>query len=79
MCRFAILFFKLILSCTLAGICITAPSLAVGENWPGWRGPRGDGTSLEKGVPTEWNGITGKNIIWKTSVPGRGYASPIVW
>ncbi|MBN2294657.1 MAG: PQQ-binding-like beta-propeller repeat protein [Pirellulales bacterium] len=49
------------------------------ENWPGWRGPRGDGTSLEKGIPTQWDGPTGKNIAWKTPIPGAGHASPIVW
>ena len=47
------------------------------ENWPGWRGPRGDGTSLEKDVPQHWSG-TG-NVIWKTPLPGKGHASPIVW
>jgi len=47
------------------------------ENWPGWRGPRGDGTSLEKNVPTEWSAT--KNILWKTPIPGKGHASPIVW
>jgi hypothetical protein len=26
-----------------------------GENWPGWRGPRGDGTSAESNVPVRWN------------------------
>jgi outer membrane protein assembly factor BamB len=49
------------------------------ENWPGWRGPRGDGTSLETGVPTKWNGTTGDNIAWKTEIPGSGHSSPIVW
>lgn len=49
------------------------------ENWPGWRGPRGDGTSLEKYIPTEWDGETGKNIAWKTPLPGDGYASPVIW
>lgn len=49
----------------------------VAEEWPGWRGPRGDGTSLEKGVPTEWS--TTKNIAWKASIPGVGHSSPIVW
>src|SRR5205814_930427 len=43
----------------------------------GWRGPRGDGTSLEKNVPTTWS-VT-KNILWKTELPGQGHASPIVW
>ncbi len=47
------------------------------ENWPGWRGPRGDGTSLEKNIPTEWSDI--KNIAWKTLIPGKSHASPIVW
>ncbi len=51
---------------------------AAAEEWPGWRGPRGDGSSLETGVPVRWNGETGENIVWKTPVPGLGHASPIV-
>lgn len=52
---------------------------AQAENWPGWRGPRGDGTSLEENVPTHWDAKTGKNIVWSVDVPGEGHASPIVW
>lgn len=52
---------------------------AAGENWPGWRGPRGDGTSLETNVPTKWNATTGENIAWKVPVPGTGHAQPIIW
>jgi outer membrane protein assembly factor BamB len=48
-----------------------------GEDWPGWRGPRGDGTSLETKVPLHWNATS--NIVWKTELPGIGHASPIVW
>ena len=47
------------------------------ENWPGWRGPRGDGTSLEKNLPLTWS--ESKNIHWKTALPGKGHSSPIVW
>jgi outer membrane protein assembly factor BamB len=47
------------------------------ENWPGWRGPRGDGTSFETSVPVYWS--TTSNIIWQTEIPGAGHASPIVW
>jgi outer membrane protein assembly factor BamB len=47
------------------------------SNWPQWRGPDGDGVSSEKKAPTEWN--TTKNFKWKTSIPGRGHSSPIVW
>ena len=49
------------------------------ENWPGWRGPRGDGSSVEENVPTRWNGKTGENILWKAELPGWGHGSPIVW
>jgi outer membrane protein assembly factor BamB len=52
-------------------------ALAAAENWPGWRGPRGDGTSREKNVPTRWSAT--ENIAWKTELPGWGHASPIVW
>src|SRR5436190_15716877 len=47
------------------------------ENWPGWRGPRGDGTSLEQGIPIRWSGT--ENVAWKVAVAHQGHASPIVW
>lgn len=65
------------------GLAVMAVVLAAGkalaENWPGWRGPRGDGTSLETGVPVRWNGLTGEQIAWKAAIPGTGHSSPIVW
>lgn len=47
------------------------------ENWPCWRGPRGDGSSLEANVPIRWSPES--NIVWKVEVAGVGHASPIVW
>lgn len=55
------------------------PGPAEGENWPAWRGPRGDGSSLEKRLPVHWNGPRSENIAWKVEIPGTGHASPIVW
>ena len=52
-------------------------SLVLSDNWPQWRGPRGQGVSEEKNLPVEWSPT--KNIKWKTPVPGRGHSSPIVW
>lgn len=49
----------------------------VGPGWPQWRGPSGQGISVEKNLPVEWS--TTKNIKWKTAIPGRGHSSPIVW
>ena len=47
-------------------------------NWHHWRGPNFDGTS-NANPPTEWDAASGKNIAWKTPIPGRGSATPIVW
>ncbi len=47
------------------------------ENWPCWRGPRGDGSSNEKNVPVYWN--ANSNIVWQTELQGAGHASPIVF
>ncbi len=49
---------------------------ACAEPWPGWRGPRGDGTSIEQNVPVNWDPT---NAVWQTEIPGVGHASPIVW
>ena len=52
---------------------------AAAENWPGWRGPRGDGTSRERDIPVHWDGPSLENVAWRVPVPGRSHASPIVW
>ena len=49
------------------------------ENWPCWRGPRGDGSVVDVNAPVSWNGETGENITWKIPVPGSGHSSPIIW
>ena len=53
-------------------------NFAAAEDWPQWRGPRGDGSSVETEVPTIWDGESGENIIWKTAIPGAGYSSPVL-
>jgi len=47
------------------------------ENWPQWRGPHGDGTSAEKGLPVEWT--KEKNVAWRLALPGPAGATPVVW
>ncbi len=47
------------------------------EDWPQWRGPRGDGTSHELFAPTQWSDT--ENVRWKTPIPGKGHSSPVVW
>ena len=66
-----------LLNFILLFLIINAISFAQAQNWPGWRGPNGDGTSMETNLPTQWDSIT--NILWKSPVPGIGNSSPIVW
>src|SRR5258708_6226525 len=68
-----------LVACTLLGTLFVFHASARAENWPAWRGPRGDGTSSEENVPTEWDGTSGKNIAWKVPIPGEGHSSPIVY
>lgn len=60
---------------TLSLFLALSPSLLLAENWPQWRGPRLDGTSLDTGFPISAEG----NVTWKAELPGSGHASPIVW
>jgi outer membrane protein assembly factor BamB len=61
---------------TTLAVLLTFTHCALAENWPAWRGPRGDGTSTEKNVPVKWSGT--ENVLWKTPL-AVGHASPIVW
>jgi outer membrane protein assembly factor BamB len=65
------------LSFVLLLLIINTLSVTQAQNWPCWRGPNGDGTSMETNLPTRWDSIT--NVVWKTAVPGKGYSSPIIW
>jgi outer membrane protein assembly factor BamB len=56
---------------------LSLAAAAFAENWPCWRGPRLDGTSIERNVPTHWS--SSSNVAWSTPLPGIGHASPIVW
>jgi hypothetical protein len=58
------------------GLVSSSISAVQAEAWPCWRGPRGDGTCLEDGIPIKWDPA---GALWKTELPGQGHASPIVW
>jgi hypothetical protein len=63
-----------IFAAALAGCSLVS---ALGENWPQFRGPRGDGTSTEKNPPMRWSAT--ENVAWKTALPPEGHSSPVVW
>src|SRR5205823_7181166 len=44
------------------------PSAA--RNWPSFRGPHASGVADGQHPPATWDVAKGKNVIWKTPVPG---------
>lgn len=50
-------------------------------SWPGRYGPTHDGHVPAKesiGLPTEWDEESGKNILWKTTLPEQGNSTPVI-
>src|SRR5690349_15181917 len=50
---------------------------AFAGNWPGWRGPQGNGVAPETNLPLKWSDK--ENVRWRVALPGPGNSSPIVW
>jgi len=48
------------------------------QNWPSFRGPNGSGVG-NGDPPVKWDVESGKNVKWKTAVPGLAHSSPIIW
>ena len=65
----------LVVSTVLTVVCASVTA-AHAQNWPGWRGPTGDGVSAES-VPVEWD--TEKNVSWKVPMPTWSGSTPVIW
>lgn len=53
----------------LAGTCF-------GEDWSGFRGPRGNSVVDSVSLPSQWGDDS--NVRWKVKIPGRGWSQPVV-
>jgi len=67
---------KFLIWCCVTTILSPGVYLQAG-NWPGWRGPDGQGTVPEKELPLRWSGT--ENVRWKVPLPDRGNSTPAVW
>src|SRR5262245_23452791 len=56
---------------------LSCVSLTRADDWPGWRGPTGQGLSEEKGLPLKWDRTT--NVRWKVPLPAPGNSTPVIW
>lgn len=55
--------------------------VAAHADWPEFRGPSGNGHvatpgAQPVGLPLEWSET--KNIVWKTAIPEKGWATPVI-
>jgi outer membrane protein assembly factor BamB len=55
-------------------LLLLTPALA--GDWPQFRGPTGQGSSDERGLPLTWS--ESKNVKWKVAIPGKGWSSPVI-
>ncbi|HYP53213.1 MAG TPA: PQQ-binding-like beta-propeller repeat protein, partial [Pyrinomonadaceae bacterium] len=62
---------------TAALLSVLSATTSRAEDWPQYRGPRGQGVSAERGLPVKWG--AGSGVQWKTPLPGPGHSSPVVW
>src|SRR4051794_27187484 len=60
-----------------AALLLLSSPLRADENWPQFRGPRGDGHSDSTGLPVKFG--EGDHVKWKTSVHGKAWSCPVIW
>ena len=63
----------LVVGCLLGGVSVGTAQ----TNWPQFRGESAGVVADDPTLPESWGPET--NIAWQVDVPGRGWASPIVW
>ena len=57
----------------------TIPRATGPRNWPSFRGDASAGNGDGQRAIADWDAASGKNIKWKTPIPGVATSSPIVW
>src|SRR5262249_12303813 len=62
---------------TQADFALTAKGTA--QHWPMFRGPQASGVADGQGAIVEWDAKSGKNVRWKTTIPGVANSSPVIW
>ena len=54
-----------------------AATLVGNDNFPAFRGNAG--ITSKQNIPSNWDGPSGKNVLWKTKIPLSGHSSPVIW
>ncbi|MCZ6597078.1 MAG: PQQ-binding-like beta-propeller repeat protein, partial [Planctomycetota bacterium] len=65
-------------------LVLLAPVFAAQEDeevarWPSFRGERARGVVEGHATPKLWNVPSGRNVAWRTPIPGLAHSSPVIW
>ena len=68
-----------VLTFATAGSLVAGAFSDPGPEWPMWGGtPDRNMVSSMKGLPTEWDVQSGKNVKWKAELGSQTYGNPVV-
>lgn len=70
---------RILITGIVLAVGFSTQGLSAGQNWPSFRGPSAAGIARGYPTPTEWDLKTGRNIRWKTPIPGLAHSSPVIW
>ena len=59
----------------ILGLMLWSSVIAAGD-WPGWRGPAGNGIAQGDSFPTQWSAT--EHVKWKTPLPGSAGSTPVI-
>jgi outer membrane protein assembly factor BamB len=62
--------------CKFLILMLIIGSVAQAGDWPHWRGPFFNGSTVEKNLPSDWSQTEG--IAWSVELPGSSAATPII-
>lgn len=60
-------------------LLVVATRHTAAQEWPQFRGVGARGVADGIPLPTQWSGVRGEGILWRTPIPGLGHSSPIIW
>ena len=66
---------QMLMSMAWLGAGAAGPARAGDGDWPGWRGPNGNGSIATGEYPTKWDRT---HVAWSVELPGKGSSTPIV-
>src|SRR5688572_16018991 len=56
---------------------VTVTGLSATDQWPRFRGLQAGVIADDPALPESWSDT--ENVVWKTTIPGLGWSSPIIW